>query len=203
MKSIAQVKFLSENYSTLHGLKGVPIGLCLLLTSFWANISHYPVKNFSLPIVFALGSLLLFIATDQYYKHTFGEVKPTFASRRTYWIEQLIGGTLAVLAFWTDITFDLPVNFIGLLFASSFLVVKPKVTLPLNKFSAINLIVSICIILASISPLYLGANWWNTFGVRTTILGVTMLVGMLVVIQGVIWHIIFIKSLPTIEANDE
>ena len=203
MKSIAQTKFLSENYSTLHGLKAVPIGLCLFLISFWANISHYPVKNFSLPIVFALVSLLLFIAIDQYYKRTFGEVKPTFASRRTYWIGQLIGGTLAVVAFLMDVTFDLPVNFIGLLFASSFLVDKPKVTLPLNKFSTIKLILSICIILASISPLYLGANWWNTFGVRTTILGVTMLVGMLVVIQGVIWHIIFVKSLPTIEAKDE
>jgi len=203
MKSITQTKFLSINYSTLHGLKIVPIGLSLLLISYWANISHYPIDNISLPIVFALGSLLLFITIDQYYKHTFGEIKPTFASRRTQRIEQFILGALALVAFWADVTFNLPVNFVGLLFASSFLFEKPRVTLPLNKFSTIKLVLSICIILASISPLYLGANWWNTIGVRAPILGVTMLVGMLIVIQGTIWHFFFVTSLPTAEVKDE
>src|ERR1035437_4319966 len=100
MKSITQTKFLSENYSTLHGLRVVPVGLCLFLVSLWADISHYPVKNLSLPIVFVFGSGLLFIAIDQYYKRTFGVVKPTFASRRAQWIRQLIGVTLAVVAYW-------------------------------------------------------------------------------------------------------
>lgn len=203
MKSITQTKFLSNNYSTLHGLKGVPIGLCLFLISFWANISHYPVKNISLPIVFALGSLLLLIAIDQYYKRTFGEVKPTFASRRSQWIGQLVLGTLAIVAFWIDVTFNFPVNIVGLLFASSYLVDKPKITLPLNKYSTIKLVLSICMILASISPLFLGVNWWNTIGVRAPIFGVTMLVGVLIVIQGTIWHFFFITSLPTAEVKDE
>ena len=203
MESITQTEFLSKNYSTLHGLKGVPIGLCLLLTSYWANISHYPVKNISLPIVFALGSLLLFIAIEQYYKRTFGEVKQTFASRRTQRIEQFILGTLALVAFWIDVTFNLPVIFVGLLFAAGFLFDKPRVTLPLNKFSTLKLILSICMILASISPLYLGANWWNTIGVRAPIIGVTMLGGLLGVIQGTIWHIFFVTSLPTAEVKDE
>jgi len=203
VKSIIQTEFLSKNYSTLHGLKGVPIGLCLLLTSYWANISHYPVKNISLPIVFALVSLLLFIAIEQYYKRTFGEVKQTFASRRTQRIEQFILAVLALVAFWIDVTYNLPVIFVGLLFAAGFLFDKPRVTLPLNKFSTLKLILSICMILASISPLYLGANWWNTIGVRAPIIGVTMLVGMLGVIQGTIWHIFFVTSLPTAEVKDE
>jgi hypothetical protein len=203
MKSITQTRFLSKNYSTLHGLKGVPIGLCLLLISYWANISHYPINNISFPIIIALGSLLLLITIAQYYKRTFGEVKPTFASRRIQWIEQFILGTLAIAAFWTDVTFNLSVNFVGLLFASSFLFDKPRVTLPLNKFSTIKLVLSICIILASISPLYLGVNWWNTIGVRAPIIGVTMLVGILIVIQGTIWHFFFVTSLPTTEAKDE
>ena len=203
MKSISQTKFLSENYSTLHGLKGVPVGLCLLLISLWANGLHDSAKNFSLPIILVFGSLLLFIAVDQYYKRTFGEVKPTFASRRTQWIGYLTFAILAIVAFWADVTYNLPVNFYGLLFAVILLIDKPKVTLPLNKFSVIKLILSICIILASVSPLYLGANWWNIFGVRTTLLGVTMLIGMLMVTEGVIWHTFFVKSLPTAEAKDE
>ena len=203
MTSISQTKFLSINYSTLHGLRSVPFGLCLFLVSFWANISHYPIKSISLPIVYALGSLLLYIAIDQYYKRTFGEVKPTFASRRTQWIGQLVLVTLAIVAFWTDVTFNFPVNFVGLVFALSYLLDKPKITSPLNKYSAINLALSICMILASISPLYLGANWWNAIGVRAPIVGVTMLVGMLIVIQGTIWHIFFVTSLPTAEVKDE
>jgi hypothetical protein len=203
MKSIAQTKFLSENYSTLHGLKAVPVGLCLLLISFWANGLHSSTKSYSLPIVFALGSMLLFIAIDEYYKRTFGEVKTTSASRHTQWIGYPIFAILTIIAFWADVTYDLPINLYGLLFAIILLIGRPKATLPLNKFSITKLILSISIILASISPLYLGANWWNTFGIRTTILGVTMIIGMLMVIEGVIWHTLFIKSLPTAEAKDE
>ena len=203
MKSISQTKFLSENYSALHGLNAVPVGLCLFLVSFWANVVDYPIKSFSLPITFALVFLLLSIAIDQYYKRTFGEIKPAPASRRLYWIAQCVWGLLGIVAFWVDVTFNLPVSFIGLLFASLFLFDKPKVTFPLNKFSMVRLILSICIIFVSIAPLYFGKNWWDILGVRATVIGVTMFVGMLIVLQGVIWHIFFVNSLPTPEAKDE
>jgi hypothetical protein len=181
----------------------VPLGLGLFLVSLWANIVQYPIKNFSLPIVLALGSLLLSIAVDQYYKHTFGELKPVLVRRRLYWIAQCAWGLLGIIAFWVDVTFHLPINFIGLLFASMFLFDKPRVTFPLNKFSTVRLILSICLIFVSIAPLFFGKNWWDILGVKTTIIGVTMFVGMLMVLQGVIWHIFFVNSLPTPEANDE
>ncbi|PKO12005.1 MAG: hypothetical protein CVU39_26465 [Chloroflexi bacterium HGW-Chloroflexi-10] len=203
MKSNSQTKFLSENYSTLHGLNAVPVGLGLFLASLWANIVQYPIKNFTLPIVLVIGSLLLSIVVDRYYKHTFGEVKPILARRSLYWIAQGVWFLLGIVAFWADVTLNLPINFIGLLFASLFLLDKPKVTLPLNKFSVVRLVVSICIILVSITPFFFGKNWWGILGVRTTMIGVTMFVGALVVLQGVLWHIFFVKSLPVEEAKDE
>jgi uncharacterized membrane protein len=203
MKSNSQTKFLSENYSALHGLNAVPLGLGLFLTSLWANIAQYPIKNFSLPIVLVLGSLLLSLAVDQYYKNIFGEVKPILAKRRLYWIAQCVWGLLGIVAFWADVSFNLRINFIGLLFASMFLLDKPMVTLPLNKFTAVRLVLSICIIFVSIAPLYFGENWWDILGVRTTIIGVTMFVGLLIVLQGVMWHIFFVKSLPIEKAKDE
>ena len=203
MKSNAQTKFLSENYSALHGLNAVPVGLGLFLASLWANIVAYPIKNFTLPIVLVIGSLLLAIVVDQYYKHTFGEVKPILARRRRYWMAQAVWGLLGLAAFWVDVTLNLPVNFIGLVFASTFLLDRPMVTFPLNKFSAVRLVVSICIIFVSIMPIFFGKNWWDILGVRTTIIGVTMFVGALIVLQGVIWHIFFVKSLPVEEAKDE
>jgi hypothetical protein len=203
MKSNSRTKFLSENYSTLHGLNAVPVGLGLFLTCLWANIVQYPIKNFTLPIVLIIGTLLLSIAVDQYYKHTYGEVKPIIARRRLYLMAQVGWGLLAIVAFWVDVTLNLPINFIGLLFASIFLLDKPMVTLPLNKFTAVRLVVAICIILVSITPILFGKNWWDILGVRTTIIGVTMFVGALVVLQGVMWHIFFVKSLPVEGAQDE
>jgi uncharacterized membrane protein len=203
MKTNSQTKFLSQNYSALHGLNAVPVGLGLFLASLWANVVQYPIKNFLFPIVLILGSLLLSLVVDQYYKNTFGEVKPASNRRRLFWIMQSVWGLLGLVAFLVDVTQNLPVSFIGLLFASMFLFDKPMISVPLNKFSAVRLVASICIILLSIAPLFLGKNWWNILGVRTTIIGVTMFVGVLIVLQGVIWHVFFVKSLPAKEAEDE
>lgn len=203
MKANSQTKFLSENYSALHGLNAVPLGLCLFLTSLWANVVQYPIKNFMFPIVLILGTLLLSLMIDQYYKNTFGEIRPTSAKRRFYWLAQSIWGLLGLVAFWVDITLNLPVSFIGLLFASLLLLDKPMVSVPLNRFSAVRLAASICLIFVSITPMFLGKSWWNILGVRTTLIGVTMFVGALMVLQGVMWHVFFVKSLPLEEAKDE
>jgi len=203
MKTNSQTKFLSENYSALHGLIAVPLGLGLFLVSLWANVVQYPIKNFLLPIILGLGSLILSFVIDKYYKNTFGEVKPTSTGRRLYWIMQSVWGLFGIVAFWIDLTLNLPISFIGLLFASIFLFDKPMVSVPLNRFSAVRLVAAICIILVSIAPLFLRKNWWNILEVRTTIIGVTMFVGVLIVLQGVIWHFFFVKSLPVKEAEDE
>ncbi|MBW6472951.1 MAG: hypothetical protein K0B14_07505 [Anaerolineaceae bacterium] len=194
-------KYLSENYSALHGLNAVPSGLCLFLISLWANVVQYPIKNYLLPIVLVLGFLLSSLVINRYYKNTYGEVKPILARRRFNWIAQLICGLLGLVAFWVDVTQELPISFIGLLFALTFLFDKPMVRMPLNKFSAVRLVTSICILLVSIAPLLLGKNWWNILGVRANIVGVIMFIGVLIVLQGVIWHIFFVKSLPTEEVK--
>jgi hypothetical protein len=102
-----------------------------------------------------------------------------------------------------DITLNLPISFIGLLFASLLLLDKPMVSLPLNRFSAVRLVASICLIFVSITPMFFGKSWWNILGVRATIIGVTIFVGALMVLQGVMWHVFFVKSLPLDETKDE
>jgi len=203
MKSNSQTKFLAENYSALHGLNAVPVGFALFLVSLWANVVQYPITNFLLPIVLVLGFLLLSLVIDKYYKNTFGEVKPISARRRFYWIASSIWGLLGLVAYWVDITLGLPMSFIGLLFALMFLFDQPKVSVPLNRFSAVRLVASLCIIFVSITPMLFGKSWWDILGVRTTIIGVTMFIGVLIVLQGVMWHIFFVKSLPVKETKDE
>jgi hypothetical protein len=203
MKANSQTKFISENYSMLHGLKAVPIGLLLFIVGFWANEAHDPIKNYTLLIAFVLGACLFYIAIERYYKNTFGIVIPTHSARRGYWVTQLVLGLLGLIACWVDLTFKLPISFIGLGVASVFLFDKPKVAFPLNQFSTIKLALAICIFFVSLSPLFLGKDWWHIFGVHGTFLAIAMLAGILTLIQGVIWHIFFVKSLPTTEAKNE
>lgn len=203
MKANSQTKFISENYSMLHGLKAVPIGLLLFTVGFWANRANCPIKNNSLLIVFVVSALLLYIAIDRYYKNTFGIVIPTYSTRRGHWATQLVFGLIGLIAVWIDLTFTLPVSIIGLGVASVFLFDRPKVTFPLNKFSTIKLALAIFISFVSLTPLFLGKDWWHVLGVHGTFLAIAMLAGILTVIQGVIWHIFFVKSLPTTEAKDE
>jgi hypothetical protein len=203
MSTDSQIRFLSKNYSSLHGLYAVPVGLCLFLVSLWANMVHYPIKSLFLPVAFSLACLLLYLAVDRYYKRTFGQVKPLIADQRRYWLVACAGGLLAVAAVLVDFNMHLPVNFIGLLFAALFLFDKPRVTFPLNNFSALKLSLAVIIVLVSIASVFLGRDWWNTLGVRTTTIGVTMTVGLLVALQGLACHFFFIRSLPAAEAKDE
>jgi hypothetical protein len=204
MKSITETRFLATYYSSLQGLRLVPFGLLLLLVSVWAN-SLYGViaKDFTLPIVFVFGAALLFIMIDQYYKRAFGDVKRTVTTRRVELVGTVIAGILAVGIFWVNNAFKLPITLLGFIFAAAFLVDNPKANFPLNKFSSIKLAFSICLIIVSILPLYLGADWWNIFGINSGVLGVSILEGILLIGAGVIWHMYFINSLPSTESKDE
>ncbi len=199
MRPISQTGYLSRNYSALQGLNAVPLGLALILACLWANLVHYPVQSVLLPVSMVSVCLLLSFLVDRYYKRTYGQVKPVSLHRRRTLILQVGAGLLALLAFWVDVTFRLPVNLIGLLFAAMFLFDKPTVKFPLNRFTAVRFVAAILMILASLAPL----GWWHALGVRTTIIGVVMLAGLLMALQGILWHIFFVRSLPAVEVGDE
>ena len=203
MKSISQTRFLAENYSTLHGLKIVPLGACLLVISLWANRLHGPARDLSFPIIVLLGSLLLSLAAAGYYQRSFGMLKQTPAAQRLEHIEEFMLGTLALLAFWADVSLKLPISLTGLVLAVTLLAGRPRVSLPLNQYSVIKLGLCICLALLSLAPLYSGMQWWQLLGVKSALLGVCMLAGAFIVVEGLLWHIFFILSLPAVERKDE
>ena len=203
MKSISQTRFLAENYSSLHGLKIVPLGACLLVISLWANQLHGPARDLSFPIVVLLSSLALSLAAARYYQHSFGMVKQTPDGRRLEQIEQFMLGALALLAFWADNSLQLPVSLTGLVLAAALLVGKPRAALPLDKYSAIKLCLSICLVLVSLAPLYAGMQGWQALGIKSALLGVCMLAGAFIAVEGLLWHIFFVMSLPAVERKDE
>lgn len=203
MNSIPRTRFLSANYSALHGLNAVPIGLALFLVSLWANLVHYPVRSLLLPVVVVLVTLILSLFIDRYYRRTYGQVKPVVAHRRRTLFLQIAAGALGLAAFWADATLGMPVNFIGLLFAAMFLFDKPAVRFPLNRFTAVRLVISLFLLIVSLASLFLGRDWWTVLGVRNAIVGVTMFTGLMIALQGLLWHIFFVGSLPAAEVGDE
>ena len=203
MKSISQTRFLAENYSNLHGLKIVPLGACLLLISLWANRLHGPARDLSFPIIVLLGSLALSLAAAGYYRHSFGMLKQTSSAQRLEHMEEFILGALALLAFWADGRFMLPVSLTGLVLAATLLAGKPKLSLPLNQYSTIKLGLFICLVLVSLAPLYSGMQWWQVLGIKSSLLGICMLAGAFITVEGLLWHIFFVRSLPAVERKDE
>ena len=112
-------------------------------------------------------------------------------------------GTLALLAFWADVSLKLPISLTGLVLAVTLLAGRPRVSLPLNQYSVIKLGLCICLALLSLAPLYSGMQWWQLLGVKSALLGVCMLAGAFIVVEGLLWHIFFIRSLPAVERKDE
>jgi len=204
MKAIPQTRFLAMNYTALQGLRIIPLGLCLLLVSLWANaIPSGPARDLTIPILCALACLLAYIITGQYYKHSFGEVKQTITRRHLEQVVMVVGGMLALAAFWLDNLFDLRICFTGLVLAGALLLGSDNAISGLNAFSITKIGASIWMLVASISPLLFGQSWWTVLGIKSLLLGIMMMCGILMIIEGVITHLFLLSSLPSPRTTDE
>lgn len=117
MNDIKQIRFVATNFYNLQGLRAVPLGVCLLLLSFWANGLQGPARDFLVPVSVLIVSLVFLFAIDRYYLQNFGRVQRTPESRHLESLFSIVGGILALGALWLDISFELPVNLLGLVFA--------------------------------------------------------------------------------------
>ena len=196
MQTLKQTRFLTKNYSNLQGLRTLPMGLCLLLVSLWANAQHGPARDLSLPLLMAGACLLLFLAIDRYYKRVFGRVKSLLS--RADLLLWGAAGILALAAFLVDsnTALNLPFSTLGLVFAADLLVSGllfwGRAKLPLVG----NLLLAVVIAILSILPVLGFSGWWTVLGIKHSVLALTSLFGVYVIIGGVIGHIYFIRALP-------
>ncbi|RPI93694.1 MAG: hypothetical protein EHM40_09050 [Chloroflexi bacterium] len=198
MNNVKQIRFIATNFYNLQGLRAVPLGLCLLLVTLWANRLQGPARDFFVPVLGLIGSLLLLFAVDRYYLHAFGRVQRTAESRRLEWLISVVGGILALCAFWLDITFKLPVSLLGLVFAAGLVADYIRITwlvkghyllyYPLGGF-----------LMAGVSILQLLGvpNWWQIFGLKSQLLGITIVIGIFTMIAGIWGHIFLARTLPS------
>lgn len=193
-----QIQFITANYSRLQGLRAIPAGILAVFVSIWAVYNQGPSADLSEPIVVAILAALLYWLTDRYYNHTFGQVKRTPRQRTWEFIASVSLGALGLLAFALDTAKILPISLIGLVFALSFLEYYWRTNISewrkiFTRFPE-NTIAAILILVMTLLPLF-GISWWNALGIRSQIVGILMIVGIIIILTGIWGHVRLVRAL--------
>jgi hypothetical protein len=197
MKDVKQTRFIATNYYNLQGLRMIPLGLCLVLVVLWANGIHGPTRDFLVPILVCAGSVVLVLAIDRYYLHTFGRVQRTPESRHLEWLIGIIGGILALGAFVLDVSVKLPVSALGLVFSAGLAADYIRMTWLVNgRFLLYYPLGAILMAGVSILPLLGLPGWWLACGLKNQIIGIAMAIGIFTMIAGIWGHIFLVRTLP-------
>lgn len=198
MNDVKEIRFVATNFSNLQGLRAVPISLYLVVICLWANGIHGPARDFLVPSLgLAITAFLLF-AIDRYYRITYGHVQRTPDSRHLEWLVCAIGGVVALGAFWLDNYIKLPVSLVGLAFSISLLADYIRITwLVKGRFLLYYPIGAILLAVVSVLPLLGVSNWWQAFGIRNQLLGISIAFGIYATIAGVWGHIFLVRTLSS------
>ena len=197
MDTHQQTRFFARNYPQLQGLRAVPSGLCLLIITLWANVQQGPANDLTLPIQVALACLVLYILVDQYYNRVYGRVKHTISRSELFF--QAACTILALAAFIVDTSNTINISLLGLVFAVAFAFTGFWYWRPVTALFAINLALAILLALLSLLPLVGIQYWWRLLGLKDSLLAFTFLFGTFGVMGGILAHVYFIRSLPTVQ----
>lgn len=199
----AQIQFIAANYSRLQGLRAVPVGMLVIFASVWAM---YNQGDLGVPLVAVVGSILLYWLIDHYYANVFGRIKQTPKMRTWELSASILGALLGLLAFGIDTARDLPVSTLGLVLALSLFEDFWRATsfLKEKSFSRYpeNLLAAFIILALSLLPLT-GLAWWKMIGMRSQVLGILFIIGILMVLAGIWGHFRIIRALPVGEAKPD
>lgn len=205
---LSKIRFVTANYSRLQGLRVIPVGMLVVFVAVWALHNQGPTADLSEPILVTTVAALLYWLTDRYYNRVFGQVKRTPSQRKGEAVLSVGFGILGLMAFILDTTQILPISTLGLVFAASFFEYFWQVDRSergkIFTYFPENVIATILVTAVSILPLF-GISWWNALGIRSQVVGVLMLVGVVCILTGIWGHIRLVRVLSAVEAklNDD
>ncbi len=202
---IGRTRFLAANYSTLQGLKIVPLGLWITFIAIWIDRQDNSSRDLGLPLLLLLVAAALTIFINHYYKRTFGQVTPSREDSRRNIVLSILLAILAYGAFIVDSARWLPFSTYGLLVSIFTLEEYIRLTLRYkDQFFLPYLILSILVTIVSLLPLFTPFKFWNALGIRDSLDGILLIIGILTVITGVFSHFYFLRYLPkSVEAGNE
>jgi len=195
------IRFLVASYPYLQGLTAVPLGLALMTAAIWANSLHRRAEPLELLLISVLvaGLLLVSWLISRQYSRTYGRTQLTRHDHRFELISSLLGGALALGAFWLDISSELPFSAVGLVFVLAILGTYVKVTWSVRGKHLLHYpVVAVTLLLVSVLPLLGLPLWWESLGFRSQLVSVVAAAGFLIVVLGLWSHILLIRMLPPI-----
>lgn len=195
MNAITRTRFFAQNYPLLQGLRTIPVGICLLVITVWANGQDGPASDLTLPLMVSLGCVVLYILIDQYYNRTYGRVKRNITPGEIFL--QVSSGLLALAAFVVDTSNLISISLIGLVFAATFALTGFLYWQPIKTLFMINLLLASAFAVLSVLPLTGVQEWWTLFGLKHSLLAFTILFGGFSVLAGIMSHIYFVRLLPS------
>jgi hypothetical protein len=196
MRDLKEIRFVATNFYNLQGLRAVPLGSLLVFVSLWANEQRGPANDFSLPLLAAVGLIILLFAIDRYYLRAFGRVQRTPESRRLEGLIGIVGGILALGAFWLDTTVKIPVSTLGLVFAVGLLTDYIRITwLVQGRYLLYYPLGAVLMAGVSILPVLGATNWWIGCGLKSQMLGIAVAIGLFTIIAGFWGHFFLVHTL--------
>ena len=208
LKDIQQI---TRNFVTLQGLVNLPIGFLLLFNGFnllhrgssegsnltgWAaslsEASRFASHELGLVLIFLV--IALFFAIRFYYRNRFGVIKPLEADEREMKLTGIGFGILFLLTAVIDLSAQVPIPLIGLVFAAAWGVRAWRVPFHRAAYVAFSL--------ASLITTFIGstigfADHEARFGF------VMMLNGMQLAAAGLLDHSLLLKYFKTVGLNRE
>ena len=199
-----QIHFIAANYSRLQGLREVPVGMLVVFVSVWAMYNHGPTADLTAPFLALLGAILLYWLAGRYYDRAFGRVKQTRHQRNREIISSIAFSVLALLAFWLDTAIQIPFCALGLVFSAALYENFWRATESVRKKAIVlfpeNFAAATLILIVSILPIF-GLNWWEAFGMKSQVVNVLMVIGIVIIFAGIWGHLRILRDLPMGEAK--
>jgi hypothetical protein len=189
MNKLEQVRTLTANFSTYQGLKGIPLGLLLLIVSLWANAQTGLAPVLYFPMGISVIFVYLYWIVNQFYNRVYGVVVPENKQKIISYIREAVIGVGALTAFWVDVSISPVFSTLGLVFASALLVDYVRVVWKTEERLLLFYPIAAFLMLAlSLVPV-LDINWWAPLGIKALILAICATAGLMFTILGVITHI--------------
>lgn len=197
MDNINHLRFFTQNYSNLQGLRAIPLGLLLLILSLWANLQHGPARDLTLPISVTLVCLAIYLLIDRHYNRAYGKVKRAISHAELF--IAAISAVLALAAFYIDTRNMIDISLLGLVFAVLFAFTGFWYWRPATTLLYTNIFLAISLVVLCFLPLITNQEWWSVLGFKSLILAFTFLYGVYCIICGIIAHIYLLRSLSSIQ----
>ena len=202
MNTYKEIYMLTTRFSAYHGLKGIPVGLLLLVISLWANAQSGPSPSLFFPLSICILFAYLYWIVNRFYDRVFGVVIPEQRQKRIVCIYGAVSGIGALITFWVDVslspTFSVLCLFFSCLMLSDYLrLARQRGERLLYLYPAVALLMAV----VSLLPL-LGIEWWTLLGFKVPVLAVCAVFGLLISILGLIVHISFENLLLHVKETD-